>query len=120
MKKKVYSDLNRVRKMKDRDIILDDDAPELTKESFKNAVFFPHGVKNTEEIRAAFEAKYGIDLSFFDRAKIEEPPPAKTISLRIPLELLEWWKQQGKGYQTRMIALMRAYMQDQLKKAKAT
>lgn len=105
--------------MKDRDIILDDDAPELTKEDFKQAVFFPKGVKSTEEIKKAFEEKYGIDVSFFKRAKIEEPPPAKTISLRIPLDLLEWWKQQGKGYQTRMIALMRAYMQDQLKRAKA-
>jgi uncharacterized protein (DUF4415 family) len=119
MKKKVYSDLNRVRKIKNRDIILDDDAPELSKEDFKKAVFFPKGVKSMGEIRKAFEEKHGIDISFFDRAEIEEPPLAKTISLRVPLDLLEWWRQQGKGYQTRMIALMRAYMQDQLKRAKA-
>lgn len=115
MKKKIHSDLNKIRKMKDRDINLDD-FPEVTKEDLKRAVFFPKGVKKAGEIIKALDEKFGIDTSFFERAKIEEPPPAKTISLRIPLDLLEWWRQQGKGYQTRMIALMRAYMQDQLKR----
>lgn len=122
MKKKSNTDWKRLDAMKDEDIdISDPDCIPMTEKQLKSSKFvvFQNGIKSTKEIHEAFEKKYGIDLSFFKRAKIEEPLQAKTISLRIPIDLLEWWKLQGKGYQTRMIALMRAYMQDQLKKTKA-
>lgn len=39
-----------------------------------------------------------------------KPRPAKTaISLRIEQDVLEWFKAQGPGYQTRMTAVLRAY-----------
>jgi uncharacterized protein (DUF4415 family) len=39
-----------------------------------------------------------------------EPVPAKTsISLRVDQEVLDWYKSQGPGYQTRMNAVLRAF-----------
>jgi len=39
-------------------------------------------------------------------------PPRKTqIALRIDKDVLAWFKAQGKGYQTRINALLRAYME---------
>jgi uncharacterized protein (DUF4415 family) len=36
-------------------------------------------------------------------------PPKKSISLRVDVDLLEWLKAQGPGYQTRINAILRAY-----------
>jgi uncharacterized protein (DUF4415 family) len=39
-----------------------------------------------------------------------QPVPAKTsISLRLDADVLEWFKRQGPGYQTRMNAVLRAF-----------
>jgi uncharacterized protein (DUF4415 family) len=40
------------------------------------------------------------------------PVPRKTLlSLRIDSDVIEWFKKQGAGYQSRMNALLRAYME---------
>lgn len=89
MKRKFFSDMERIKRMKDKDLDLaDPDAPEL-------------------------------DESFFDRAVIELPIPEKVVSLQIEADVLDWFKAQGRGYQTRITALLRAYMRDQIKRAKA-
>ena len=36
-------------------------------------------------------------------------PPKAAISLRVEQDVLEWFKAQGPGYQTRMNAVLRAY-----------
>jgi uncharacterized protein (DUF4415 family) len=33
------------------------------------------------------------------------------VSLRLDSDVLDWFKQQGKGYQTRINAVLRAYME---------
>ncbi|HEX7326969.1 MAG TPA: BrnA antitoxin family protein [Casimicrobiaceae bacterium] len=39
-------------------------------------------------------------------------PPTKTLlSLRIDRDVVEWFRAQGRGYQSRMNALLRAYME---------
>ena len=35
--------------------------------------------------------------------------PKASVSLRIDADVLEWFKSQGEGYQTRMNAVLRAY-----------
>lgn len=61
----------------------DGDAPEWTPEMFARAV-----------------ARTGL-----------RPVPRKTLlSLRIDSDVIEWFKSQGVGYQSRMNALLRAYM----------
>lgn len=51
-----------------------------------------------------------LDDSFFARALIEWPAQKKTITLRLDADVLDWLKGQGKGYQTRVNAILRAYM----------
>jgi len=44
--------------------------------------------------------------------------PKKLLSLRLDTDLVEWFKQQGPGYQTRINAALRAFV-DQAKKRRA-
>ena len=43
-------------------------------------------------------------------AEILMPQPKRLISLRIDAEVLDWFQDGGKGYQTRMNAVLRAFM----------
>jgi uncharacterized protein (DUF4415 family) len=70
--------------MKDKDIVVDRDAPEWTPEMFARAV-----------------VKRGL-----------KPAPTKSLlSIRVDTQVLSWFKSQGPGYQSRMNALLRAYME---------
>jgi uncharacterized protein (DUF4415 family) len=81
MKKKYYSDLPRIRSLKDEEIDTSD-IPELEASFFKNAV-------------------------------VSLPRPKATVCIRLDQDVLEWFKSKGKGYQTRINALLRAYMEAQ-------
>jgi uncharacterized protein (DUF4415 family) len=71
-------------KMADASIVRDGDAPEWTPEMFARAV-----------------ARKGL-----------QPIPAKSLlSLRIDSDVIDWFRAQGRGYQSRMNALLRAYME---------
>src|SRR6266481_5162205 len=76
--------LSRVRKMIDADIVRDGDAPEWTPEMFARAVA---------------------------RKGLKSVPKKALLSLRIDSDVIEWFKKQGAGYQSRMNALLRAYME---------
>ncbi len=69
--------------MKDEDIDLSD-APEITPEMFAKAVV-RRGLK---------------------------PRTKKQVTLRIDSDVLEWYKKQGRGYQTKINLLLRAYMDE--------
>ena len=47
---------------------------------------------------------------FFARAALVHPSPKQPISLRIDEDVLRWFKKQGPRYQSRMNAVLRAYM----------
>jgi uncharacterized protein (DUF4415 family) len=47
---------------------------------------------------------------FFAKATIVHPKPKQPISLRIDEDVLAWFKKQGPRYQSRMNAVLRAYM----------
>lgn len=51
-----------------------------------------------------------LDESFFEKNTIELPKSKESITLRLDHEVLEWFKQQGKGYQTRINAVLRTYV----------
>lgn len=45
-------------------------------------------------------------------------PPLKTpVNAKFDLDVVEWFKAQGRGYQTRMNAVLRHYMETQRRKA---
>jgi uncharacterized protein (DUF4415 family) len=81
---KSASDLKRVAALKDADIVVDGDAPAWTPEMFARAVV---------------------------KSGLEAPPTKTLLSLRIDSDVVEWFRAQGRGYQSRMNALLRAYMQ---------
>lgn len=54
-----------------------------------------------------------LDPSFFENAMITLPRPKASVCIRLDQDVLEWFKSQGKGYQTRINALLRAYMEAQ-------
>ena len=75
---------SKVRKTIDADIVRDADAPAWTPEMFARAI-----------------ARKGL-----------KPVPRKSLlSLRIDADVIEWFRKQGAGYQSRMNALLRAYME---------
>ncbi len=79
---KSRTDLAMVDKLKDKDIDFSD-CPEITPEMFAKSI-----------VRKGFK-----------------PVSRKAqLTLRMDVDVLEWFKKQGKGYQTRMNALLRAYM----------
>ena len=43
--------------------------------------------------------------AFFEKAVIVLPKPKASVSIRLDQEVLDWFKSQGKGYQTRINAL---------------
>jgi len=50
-----------------------------------------------------------LDESFFTRAAVHWPPEKKQLTLRLDEDVLDWLKGQGRGYQTRINAILRAY-----------
>jgi uncharacterized protein (DUF4415 family) len=82
--RKSVSNVKRLAALKDSEIVIDDDAPAWTPEMFARAV-----------------VKRGLS-----------PVPPKTLlSLRVDSDVVAWFRAQGRGYQSRMNALLRAYME---------
>ena len=55
-----------------------------------------------------------MEPEFWASARIVMPPPGKTsIHLRLDSDVLEWFKQQGKGHLSRMNAVLRSFMDAQ-------
>jgi uncharacterized protein (DUF4415 family) len=79
------TDWARVKTMKEKEIVIDDDATEPTAEQWAKAIV------------------------------IDRRPPKKNITLRIDPEIIDWFKARGKGYQTRMNAVLRVFIELQRK-----
>lgn len=54
-----------------------------------------------------------LDSDFWKRAKVVMPEKKVPVSLRLDQKVLEWYKRQGKGYQSRMNAVLTSYMRVQ-------
>lgn len=50
------------------------------------------------------------DENFWKNAKVVMPAPKEIVTMRLDADLLRWFRQQ-RGYQTRINAILRAYMQ---------
>ncbi len=50
----------------------------------------------------------------WSRAQVEMPRPKQPVSLRLDADVVDFFKTQGKGYQTRINAVLRTYMQAHL------
>ena len=64
------------------------------------------------EEEAGIEPEKDPDEGEFDwsRAKVNMPRPKQAISVRLDADVLEFFKAEGRGYQTRINAVLRSYM----------
>lgn len=51
-----------------------------------------------------------LDEEFFRTARLLMPRPKRPVAVRIDADVLDWLKRQGRGYQSRINAILRAYM----------
>ena len=56
-----------------------------------------------------------LDASFWEKAELVKPLTKQAISLRVDSDVLDWFKSQGKGYQSLMNAVLRSYVEHQVK-----
>ncbi|MCH8511906.1 MAG: BrnA antitoxin family protein [Kiritimatiellae bacterium] len=52
-----------------------------------------------------------LDRDFFSRAQVRMPKKKKAVSLRLDPDVLDWFKQEEKQYQTKINAVLRAYVE---------
>jgi uncharacterized protein (DUF4415 family) len=62
-----------------------------------------------EDIDYSDVAELGED--FWRRAERQMPTPKQGVYVRLDVDVLEWLRSKGKGYQTRMNAMLRALME---------
>jgi uncharacterized protein (DUF4415 family) len=58
-----------------------------------------------------------LDNVFFEKAVLKMPEPKTLVTIRLDRDILEWFKKQGPKYQTRINALLRAYVEAKKRKA---
>lgn len=51
-----------------------------------------------------------LDEDFFRAATLRLPQAKQLVSIRIDRDVLDWFKRQGKGYQTKINAILQAYV----------
>ena len=69
--------------------------------------------KSDAELRAAVLADDDIlqtDTNFWKGAKLVLPENKETITIRLDRDVLNWFKEEGRGYQTRINAVLASYM----------
>jgi uncharacterized protein (DUF4415 family) len=71
-----------------------------------------------EEIESAVKNDPdAVPLDFdWSKAALVIPPKKKAISIRVDEDVLDYFKNEGTGYQRRMNAVLRSYMQQKRKK----
>ena len=51
------------------------------------------------------------DVIDWDSATIEMPQPKAVLNMRVDRDVLDYFRQTGKGYQTRINAVLRSYVE---------
>ncbi|MEO9963323.1 MAG: BrnA antitoxin family protein [Alphaproteobacteria bacterium] len=63
-----------------------------------------------EAVRQDPDAAPIADEGFWSRAKVVMPTPKQAISIRLDTDVLDFFKDEGPGYQSRINAVLRSYM----------
>lgn len=58
------------------------------------------------------------DAKFWEKAQVVMPSVKTHLSLRLDEDVVEWFKRQGAGYQTKINAVLRSYVQAHSAKSK--
>lgn len=54
-----------------------------------------------------------LGAEFWNQAVVKRAEPKAQVTIRLDREVLDWFKAQGKGYQSRINAVLRAYKEAQ-------
>ena len=52
-----------------------------------------------------------LSANWIENAQVAPASPKQLVSLRLDRDVLDWFRRQGAGYQTRINAVLRAYME---------
>ena len=69
--------------------------------------------EEVERLAAEDMAELGIDPAWMERATVVSPRPKERVTVRLDPDILDWLRAQGRGYQTRINAILRAYVESQ-------
>jgi len=69
--------------------------------------------EEVERLAAEDMAELGIDPDWTAHATVMFPRHKERVTVRLDPEVLDWLKAQGRGYQTRINAILRAYYEAQ-------
>jgi len=68
------------------------------------------GATDWDRLKSAADHKGAQEIDVdWSSVRVVEPDPKQMISLRVDMDVLAFFKSGGKGYQTRMNAVLRAY-----------
>lgn len=67
------------------------------------------GIKRIKDSEIDLSEIPELDESFWRRAKLVMPESKRAVSLRVDPDVLDWFKAQGKGYQSLINAVLRSY-----------
>ena len=59
-----------------------------------------------------------LDDVFFETAELVTPSAKTQITVRLDNDVLAWFRGEGKGYQTRMNAVLKAYVESQRRRSR--
>jgi uncharacterized protein (DUF4415 family) len=77
------------------------------------------GATNFKRLRAMPDASIDysdiprLGKSFWKTARLTLPEPKDRLTIRVDHDVVEWLKKRGRGYQTRINAILRSYMEAQ-------
>jgi uncharacterized protein (DUF4415 family) len=50
------------------------------------------------------------DAAFWETARVVMPRNKEAVTIRLDSDVLDWFRRQGRGYQTRINAVLRSYV----------
>jgi uncharacterized protein (DUF4415 family) len=79
----------------------------------------PKGATNLKQLRSLRDADIDfseipkLGNSFWKTARLVMPEPKDRLTIRVDRDVVNWLKKNGPGYQTRINAILRSYMEAQ-------
>jgi uncharacterized protein (DUF4415 family) len=72
----------------------------------------PQGCARGKSRTRADAPAHPVDEEFWRSARVVMPPPNKaSVHLRLDADVLEWFREQGRGHLSRMNAVLRSFME---------
>jgi uncharacterized protein (DUF4415 family) len=72
-----------------------------------------------EELEASIDRADAGEIDW-STIQVGIPRPKKQLTVRLDIDVIEWFKAQGDGYQTRMNAVLRSFVEAQKKQSAVT